>query len=164
MQLPERKRVRTLPCPCPRALCSALPLGRGMIPALDHLLVRLLIIQPWIGTQALGLGHFGHPPLGHLQHVRGLLSLSESGSSRVKSPYCYCIEPSTDGITSRWRSRGRASLDNRLLQECQRPSILEASQAGTCRQSSCPDPTTRTMKLQNGWPTDLLPLTDGRTN
>lgn len=50
-----------------------------MIPALDHLLARLLINQPWIGTQALGLGHFGHPPLGHLQHIRGLsLSLSPS--------------------------------------------------------------------------------------
>lgn len=43
--------------------CSALPLGGGMILALDHLLVRLLIIiQPWIGTQALGHRHFGHPP------------------------------------------------------------------------------------------------------
>lgn len=64
MQLPEgQEGPHTLPCPCPRAPCSALRLGRGMLPALDHLLVRLLINQPWTGTQAPGLGLFGHPPL-----------------------------------------------------------------------------------------------------
>lgn len=132
MQLPERKRVRSLPCPCPQALCSALPLGGGMILALDHLLVRLLINQPWIGTQALGLGLFGHPPLGPAAACQGSdLSLSESGSSRVKSTskvyYCYLAGPSSTV------SQADAGADvvavavlniDYKMQKCQRPSSL----------------------------------------
>lgn len=101
--------------------CSALRLGGGMILALDHLLVRLLIIiQPWIGTQALGHRHFGHPPpLGHLQHIRGLFRVGVQ-SSQVESflfllPCWGRLQTVSQADRGRGRSRAEAGSEAALL-------------------------------------------------
>lgn len=157
MQLPERKRVRTLPCPCPRALCSALPLGRGMIPALDHLLVRLLIIQPWIGTQALGLGHFGHPPLGHLQHVRGLsLSLRVGVQSSQVT-----IVTLLSRLRTVSQADGGAEAEAALITDYYKSANVHRSSrlARHMLTVILSQPHHEDHEASNGRPTDLLPLT-----